>query len=199
MGVLGQCSPTHDVGSDDDERALVAAARIDRRAFAPLYAQYANPVFQYCFGQLGSREAAEDATSLVFAKALDALPRYRDGSFRSWLFAIAHNTIADHFRAARREEPLEKAHGVAAPGPSPDEVAADAEARRRLRELLTQLTSDQRQVIELRMMDLNGPEIARVLGRSHAWVRITQFRAVSRLRTLMSVGGEQHEVPHGAV
>jgi hypothetical protein len=42
-------------------------------------------------------EAAEDATSLVFAKALAGLPSYRaDGAtFRSWLFTIAHNVVID--------------------------------------------------------------------------------------------------------
>lgn len=200
MGVLGKRASTHGPVRDErDERALIAAARSDRQAFAPLYATYANPIFQYCYGRLGSREAAEDATSMVFAKALDALPRYRDGSFRSWLFTIAHNTIADHYRAARREEPLEWAESVAAPGPALDELASVAEADHRLRALLTQLPHDQRAVIELRLMDLNGPEIAGVLGRSHAWVRVTQYRAVARLRALMTADAEPEEARHDAV
>jgi RNA polymerase sigma-70 factor (ECF subfamily) len=200
MDVLGKRAPTHELGSDeDDERTLIAAARHDRRAFAPLYARYAAPIFQYCYGQLGSREAAEDATSAVFAKALAALPRYRDGSFRSWLFTIAHNTITDHFRAARRETPIEAAAEIVAPGPALDDVASDEDARRRLRDLLAQLPADQRSVIELRLMELNGPEIAAVLGRSHAWVRVTQFRAVARLRTLMSIGAEPSEARHDAL
>jgi RNA polymerase sigma-70 factor (ECF subfamily) len=200
MGVLGNRAPTHDLGSDEAaERALVAAARHDRRAFAPLYARYASPIFQYCYGQLGSREAAEDATSMVFSKALAALPRYRDGSFRAWLFTIAHNTITDQFRAARRETPLEAATEIVAPGPALDEAASDEDARRRLRELLVQLPDDQRKVIELRLMELNGPEIADVLGRSHAWVRVTQYRALARLRTLMTARVEPWEARHDAL
>jgi RNA polymerase sigma-70 factor (ECF subfamily) len=199
MSVLGKRAPTHDLASDDAaERAVIAAARHDRRAFAPLYAQYANPIYQYCYQRLGSHEAAEDATGVVFAKALDALPRYRDGSFRSWLFTIAHNTIVDHFRAARREEPLESAEGIAAPGLALEELALAEDARRRLYAFLVQLPNEQRQVIELRLMELNGPEIAGVLGRSHAWVRVTQFRAVARLRLLMSTDVEQREAPHGS-
>ena len=197
MGYLDRRAPTRDT-ADDDEHALVAAARHDRRAFAPLYARYANPIFQYCYGRLGSREEAEDVTSLVFSKALDALPRFQDGSFRSWLFAIAHNAVIDHGRAKRHEASLDAALEVESVGPSPDEVAADAEAYRRLRAVLAQLPDEHRQVIELRLHGLNGPEIAQVLGRSHAWVRVNQYRAAARLRVLLSAEAAAKEAPHGA-
>jgi RNA polymerase sigma-70 factor (ECF subfamily) len=197
MGFLDRRAPTRDT-ADDDEYALVAAARHERRAFAPLYARYANPVFQYCYGRLGSREEAEDVTSLVFSKALDALPRYQDGSFRSWLFAIAHNAVIDHVRAKRHDTSLDAALDVEAAGPSPDEIAADVEAYRRLREVMAHLSDEQRQVIELRLNGLNGPEIARVLGRSHAWVRVNQYRAATRLRLLLRTEAAAKEAPHGA-
>lgn len=84
-------------GLTDDETDLIAQARSDRRAFAPVY--------RYCYHGLGAREAAEDATSLVFEKAIAQLATYHQRNtaeqFRSWLFAIAHNVIADHYRAAR--------------------------------------------------------------------------------------------------
>ena len=73
--------------ADADEAAIVARARLDRRAFGPLYARYAERVYRYCHRRLGIREAVKDATSLVFAKALAALPELRGGSFAAWLFA----------------------------------------------------------------------------------------------------------------
>ena len=42
-------------------------------------------------------------------------------------------------------------------------------------------------------------EIARVLDRSHAWVRVTQFRAVAQLRNLMTAGAGSEEARHDAV
>jgi RNA polymerase sigma-70 factor (ECF subfamily) len=99
-GIVGQAlSPiiARDPDTDRDDDALVARAREDRRAFAPLYERYFDAVYRYCYHRLGNWTDAEDATSLVFANALGALPRFRDhaGSFRSWLFTIAHNVVGN--------------------------------------------------------------------------------------------------------
>src|SRR5687767_14154323 len=81
--------------ADLDEADLVASAKRDRAAFAALYRRYVEPVYRYCDRCLGNRDAAEDATSLIFTKALAALATCRDDRFRSWLFTIAHNVIVD--------------------------------------------------------------------------------------------------------
>ncbi len=120
--------PPTEFATADEEAALVAAARRDPQAFAPLYHRYFDPVYRYCYRRLGGPEAAADATSQVFAKALAALPRYRDGSFRSWLFAIAHNTVVDCARSVRADRPLEVAATVVDAVPTPEEVSLAAGA-----------------------------------------------------------------------
>src|SRR5688500_18164348 len=92
-----------------DEAALVAAAKSDRRAFGALYDCYVRAIYGYCFHRLGSREAAEDATSLIFTKALGALPSQRGSSFRGWLFGIAHHVVADAIQQKCADMPLEMA------------------------------------------------------------------------------------------
>src|SRR4029450_6390004 len=81
-------------GTSQDDVDLVARAKRDPRAFATLYDRYVPAVYGYCFHQLESREVAEDATSLIFAKALASLSRQRGSSFRGWLFGIAHHVVA---------------------------------------------------------------------------------------------------------
>jgi RNA polymerase sigma-70 factor (ECF subfamily) len=174
-----------DALAEHDAR-LVARARADRQAFAPLYARYLDPVYRYCFRRLGSRESAEDATSQVFFNALNWLDSYRnERSFGAWLFAIARNVVADVHRRRRPTEPLEAAPQPVDPDPLPEEAALVAEASRSVRTLLTQLPADQRSVVELRLAGLTGPEIARALDRSLGSVKMLQLRAVSRLRTLV--------------
>ncbi|MFT4041415.1 MAG: sigma factor, partial [Thermomicrobiales bacterium] len=68
-----------------DHDLVARAQRGDRAAFAALYDRYLNGVYRYCYRLLGSREAAEDANTEVFLRALAALPGYRAGSYRSWL------------------------------------------------------------------------------------------------------------------
>jgi RNA polymerase sigma-70 factor (ECF subfamily) len=178
-----------------DDLALVVRARQDRQAFAALYDTYVDPVYRYCFRRLGSREAAEDATSLVFAKALAALPEYRDEnpSFRSWLFAIAHNVLADALRSRRPDQPLTAMDAVASPTPTPEEEIVRSEEHRTVRALLTLMPSSEARLLELRLAGLTGAEIAAALGMTPGAVRVAHHRAVAHLRALLAdEGGTPH-------
>jgi RNA polymerase sigma-70 factor, ECF subfamily len=184
-------------GETASDAELVALSQRHPDAFAQLYARYLDPVHRYCYRRLGSREAAEDATSLVFAKALSALPRYHDTSFRRWLFTIAHHVIVDRYRDAPPEHPLDTAIAILDEAPSPEELAIAAEERRSVRALLAHLPEHQRRVIELRLAGLTGAEIAQALGRTQANVDVTQHRAVVRLRGLLGLCAEASEIAHG--
>jgi RNA polymerase sigma-70 factor (ECF subfamily) len=165
----------------DDDHALVAAALRDREAFAPLYVRYAVPIYRYCYRRLGSREYAEDATSIVFEKALAALHTHRGGSFRGWLFTIAHN-VSVTVGKERRHVPLVAVETVVDAAPSPEDLALAADDHRSLHALMDALSVDQRRVVELRLSGLTGAEIAQVLGKSVASIKMLQLRAMARLR-----------------
>jgi RNA polymerase sigma-70 factor (ECF subfamily) len=150
-------------------------------------------VYGYCLRRLQTPEAAEDATSQVFANALAAMPRYRDDgpSFGAWLFAIAHNVVIDEFRARQRlgstTASFDHLGATADAAPGPEESALVAEEVREVRTLLSRLSTDQAHVIELRLAGLTDKEIAFVLGRSQGAVRVAQHRAVRRLRGLLGI------------
>ena len=173
----------------DEDAWLVASAKADPRAFAPLYARYFDPVYRYCYRRLGSPEAAADACAQVFTKAIAALPGYREGktTFRSWLFAIAHNALVDELRTRHPTAALDTARHVADPAISPEEAALRSETTQTIGELLAQLPPDQCRVMELRLAGLTGPEIAQTLGRTLGSVKIAQVRAIARLRIALGV------------
>jgi RNA polymerase sigma-70 factor (ECF subfamily) len=166
-----------------DDAVLAAAARLDRRAFTPLYERYVGPIYRYCYHRLGNREAAEDATSQVFTRALAAISRYQTnrGSFRSWLFVIAHNIVVDWHR---QQQPLASLTLLDPPSPmgGPEYEALEAQERTELSVLLAGLPLEQRRVMELRLSGLTSPEVATVLGTTPTAVRSLQFRAVATLR-----------------
>jgi RNA polymerase sigma-70 factor (ECF subfamily) len=168
---------------------LVRAAQAMPRAFAPLYLRYRDPIMNYCYYRLGNHEESEDAASVIFIKALDHLPRFvdRDDSFRTWLFRIAHNEIADRHRQRARhtESPLDQEQGLRDAASPLEDAAIVMDNRIRVRQMLAQLPPQERAVLELRTADLTTREIAEVLQISEQSVRTAQSRAVSRLRGLL--------------
>jgi RNA polymerase sigma factor (sigma-70 family) len=168
--------------SPDDEAELVAAAQRDRTAFAPLYDRYARPIYRYCYRRLGSHEAAEDATSQTFVKALAAIGRYCEGSFRAWLFTIADRVVTDLYRRRKPQVGLESAFEVESLDPGPEELFISVEASLSVQAMIARLTPEQQRIVALRLSGLTGPEIAAIVGRETQAVKSMQFRAYARLR-----------------
>jgi len=170
---------------EDDELDQVARAQRDRAAFAPLYDRYVPVVYHYCHRLLGQRDAAEDATSETFTKALAQLhrfqPRAGSRSFRGWLFTIAHHAAMD---ILRRRPALPLAEGWEGIDPSqlPDEQLIAHESARDLHAALQDLNDDQRAVMYLRLAGLTGVEIAEVMHRTPQAIKSLQFRAIAQLR-----------------
>jgi RNA polymerase sigma-70 factor, ECF subfamily len=183
------------IGQSDD--ALAIAARRNPTAFAGLYERYVDDIFRYCQRRLRSREAAEDATSQTFFKALHRIDSFHGGSFRAWLFRIAHNTVVDQYR--RRPELYGDSVEFDRPdsGPSPEDQVLAAEGEERIDRLLQLLTDDQRRVVELRLAGLTGAEIADALGRSADAVKMLQFRALQRLRSHLTTNSNASEAHYG--
>lgn len=174
-----------------DEAGLVERAKRDPAEFTALYETYAQSIFRYCLFRLGTREQAEDATSQVFLKALAGLKSHRaGGSFRSWLFAIAHNIVTDIYRASRPAWPLSLVTDLLDRRPGVEEEVLDRVERDELYLLLRRLPKGQRQVMELRLAGVTSAETAEILGRSLGSVKIAQVRAVEKLRDLMGIAIE---------
>ncbi|MFT4037173.1 MAG: sigma-70 family RNA polymerase sigma factor [Thermomicrobiales bacterium] len=177
--------PASAASSDEDLVAL--AQRGDRDAFGLLYDRYVPGVFGYCFRVLGDREAAEDANTEVFMRALAALPAYRAGAFRSWLFAIAHNVTMDALRQRQRVIPMALAPEPIDPTAF-EEAAMHAADWARIERALPLLSPDQQQVIALRLAGLTAVEIGAALGKPRNAIDGLQHRALIRLKSLVATG-----------
>ena len=177
----------------DTDLADVRAAQADHAAFGTLYRRYLDRVYGYSFYLLGDHHDAEDATERTFFAALGAIDHFRDegATFRSWLFRIAHNQLANALRARsrRRDEALDGVREPAA-ADDPARLASLADDARRLRESVASLSEDRRQVVILRFVDgLTSREIGEVLGRTEGAVRVLQHRALRELAVLLERGG----------
>lgn len=183
QGHTGQAAPLADAADD----ATPAA-------FAARYEQHYVAVYRYCYLRLGQREAAEDAASETFLRALRALPDYRGGSFAGWLLRIAQRVCADSWRAHYRQPRTTStdAHphdatppDAADPAATPEEQAVTADDIARLRAALQHLTPLQRDLLELQLAGLTTAEIADAMQRSPGAVRILRLRAQLHLRRIL--------------
>ncbi|MGI8999640.1 MAG: RNA polymerase sigma factor [Candidatus Limnocylindria bacterium] len=186
--------PAGDRRQPDPDIDDVRAAQANRAEFGVLYRRYLERVYGYCFYLLGDHHDAEDVTERTFMAALDAVDRFRDegATFRSWLFRIAHNQLANALRARsrRRTESLDGMLEPAAATGDPARMASLADEARRLRVAVASLSNDRRQVVILRFVDgLTTREIGVVLGRSDGAVRVLQHRALREIATLLERDG----------
>lgn len=167
------------------EQAEIAAAKQNRQAFAPLYQRYADAVYGYCLRRLNDPEQAADVTAEVFTRAMTTIGKFRGSSFRSWIFAIAHNAVIDRYRT--RKPVSELSEMLASDQLGPEDLAIRRETALELRSALMHLTDQQQDVVALRLAGLTGKEIAAAMNTTHGAVKATQIRAFARLRELMAV------------
>jgi RNA polymerase sigma-70 factor, ECF subfamily len=169
---------------DADERLLVAAAQKDPARFADLYELHFERIYTFVARRVNDRDKAEDVTSEVFHKALANLKTYewRGLPFAAWLFRIAANAVADHFKRGSRD--AGNAQDASEPAAGPEQEAI--ENRARLFRLVAKLPAEQQRVIFQRFVEQRSiKEIAQQLGRSEGAVKQLQFRAIEKLRAQM--------------
>jgi RNA polymerase sigma-70 factor (ECF subfamily) len=202
----GDDPATEETGMDpNDDLALVALAQANIVNFAPLYERYAPDIHLYCLRRLRNPEDAADATTMVFTRAISALPRFRPNpsrpgsTFRAWLFTIARNIVLDQYRRQRPTDSLDQpGHDMElADGQlSPEDFAIHADEARSVTSLLSRLSDRQRAVVELRLAGLRTAEIADSLGMTESAAKSLQVRAYRILRDLVSAADSPFAPEH---
>lgn len=158
-----------------------------QEAFAEMYDNHMADIYRYINYRVGNASLAEDLTADVFEKALRSFDSYKPEKAgpRTWLTAIARNTVIDHFRKAGKIEVVREddAPEEASEEPEVEEQVEALEEARQLRLCLTVLPRLDQDIISLKFgADMNNREIARVLNISESNVGTRLYRAVRRLR-----------------
>lgn len=141
------------------------------------------------------REDAEDVTQSTLLKAVQHLDGFRwEASLRTWLHRIATNEcrmLRRRKTPASLDEMLDAATTGERPGldppddgPGPDELAEEADARRRVVAALAELPEHYRTALLLKDgLGLKAEELARATGASVPAAKATLHRARRALRT----------------
>lgn len=177
-------------------RVLEGARRGDIESFETLYAHYFPRVYRYAFARLHRREDAEDVTQEVFRRIAEKIGVYEDRGIplEAWVFRIARNEVVS---LVRRRPPGRVVYGA-------DDRIAAAQMKshadpietwldmHELRVALWSLTPAEREVAAFRFAaGLSVAETAASLGKREGTVRVLQYRAVVRLRSLLRAPGSR--------
>jgi RNA polymerase sigma-70 factor (ECF subfamily) len=191
-----------DLGQALSDHELVARARAGEvLALNLLIAAVRKAVHRYCRARLstysGGVEVAEDVTQEVCLAVVDVLPRYQDqgAPFAALVYAIASNKVADAQRRYARtpftvvEDLPERAEPAL--GPEQQTMArSDVEAALAL---LERLPPRMAQVVRLRAEGLSAEDVGAIVGLTANAVRVTQHRALTRLRRLVADSEDHRE------
>ncbi len=184
------------MGAGDRHEPLEAfvdgVRRGDRQAVAAVYVELAPALRGYLLRDVRHGEVADDLLEQTFLELLEDGWRLEgDGrALRAWLFRAARNNLLDWRKRAERrsDHELTPAHAasLADEAPDPAEQVAAASSDPRLVAALAQLTAEQREVVELRLVaQLPVARVAELTGRSAGAVRVLQHRALRRLAQLL--------------
>lgn len=196
----GASSGSLPVPADDDLASLVVrAVGGDGAAQDALIVTIRPKVVRYCRRRLqriaGSDHSADDVAQEVCMAVLSALPSYRDVGrpFMAFVHGIAAHKVADAKRAAMRgEAPLATIPDGVEHTAGPEERAITADDAHAARRLLDRLPPDQWDLLLLRVVrGLSAEETGKALGMSAGAVRVSQHRALTRLRGLVTEAGIQ--------
>jgi RNA polymerase sigma-70 factor (ECF subfamily) len=153
-------------------------------AFEAVYSELAPVVAGYL--RMSGMSDFEAVTNDVFADVYRGVGRFRGDwtAFRSWVFTIAHHRMVDETRRLARRPPPVPIESIAV-GPTGDveQEALEVLSDERLASLLSELSSDQRAVLLLRIVtDLPLEDVATALGKTVGAVKSLQHRALATLR-----------------
>jgi RNA polymerase sigma-70 factor (ECF subfamily) len=176
---------------EDFATVLAAAQEGDEAAFERLWRDLNPAVVRYL--TLGG-EPAEDVAAETWSTIVKGLRRFTgdERSWRTWVFVTARRRAVDAARRRARAAAAEQAWRQWSPEPVDSDVADllverwDTQAALRL---VARLSPLQAEVVLLRVVSgLGVDDVARIVGRSPAAVRVASHRGLRRLEQLVAPG-----------
>jgi RNA polymerase sigma-70 factor (ECF subfamily) len=169
------------------DEALASRAVDDVDAFTELYRRYVCPIYRSIRSQVPSDAVAEDLTAHVFFKALSSVQSFRgEGSFSSWIYKIARNSVVTWRERRDMSVQLEDVPDKEDPAPTPASLVLVREDQDLVRRSVAKLPPAQREAVTLRyLQELSIGEVAKLTKRTAGAVRILLHRGRVRLRRVL--------------
>jgi RNA polymerase sigma-70 factor, ECF subfamily len=161
----------------------------DHEAFIVFYGDTKDKVLTYLMYRLNfDRATSEDLLMDIVLKAYENFHTFdeKKGSFKSWIFRIAHNHLLNHWRDRKQTVSIDKMeeNGISAGSVPINDTAAQSFHQKNIQQVLNLMHSHEKEVITLRYLsDLSYEEIAEMTGKKPGAVRTSLSRALRQFRT----------------
>lgn len=167
----------------------VQAAQANPARFRPLYERYYEPIYRFVYRRTSDSDLSADLSSQVFLKALQRLSgyEYRGVPFSAWLFRIASNEIAQHFRDSRNQRTVSVEDHTLVEVAEEMELDEDLWQVEDLIGAMDLLKPSDIEVIELRFFEQRPfKEVAEILGITESNAKVKTYRILERLKKHLS-------------
>ncbi len=178
---------------ENDKGLVLRLKNRDPEAMAELYDRYGRLTYSLVLRMVRNQALAEDLVQETFLRVWNRVQAFdhEKGSIGTWLIAVARNRAIDHLRSpvGRRthlDDEFEESEHPSLFANLEAEILSADEARR-LRDAVSKLTPNQRQVIELAYFEgLSQSEMAERLGQPLGTVKTWVRGGLQKLRDEMS-------------
>ncbi|MCC6569229.1 MAG: sigma-70 family RNA polymerase sigma factor [Anaerolineales bacterium] len=178
----------------NDLQALAGLRDLNSQAVGAIYDQYFSEIYRYVRYRVDDDSLAEDLTSEVFMRLLEAANKRQapQTSVKGWLIATASNAVNDHLRKQYRHPESELPESMTDHNSDVPARVDSREEARTLRTAMTSLTEEQQDVLALRFgQGYSLEETAGYLNKKVNAVKALQFRALASLQR--QIGEAAHE------
>jgi RNA polymerase sigma-70 factor (ECF subfamily) len=174
----------------EQEQLPVREARAgDAGAWNILFKRYQLPLYTYVFELVHHEQTSLDIVQEVFINAARHIGSLReDKKFGSWLFGIAHQKCAQHWRKRRPDSvPIEEENDIAADDAGPVELLISQEQEAEFMAALERLSPAHREVLLLHFIEeFSIEEIAGIIGARPGTIKSRLHYAKDALRHLLT-------------
>jgi RNA polymerase sigma-70 factor (ECF subfamily) len=169
----------------DGKQELQDLRTIDPKTIGAIYDQYFSEVYRYVLYRIGDQALAEDMTSDVFIRLLEAAQNGRgpQTNLKGWLIGTATHIVTDHMRKKYRRPEEEISDSLPDLKPDPASEVDQREQNRIVQDAYAQLTPEQQHVLALRFgQGYSLEETATFMNKNVNAVKALQFRALAALQ-----------------
>ena len=152
-----------------------------------LFERYNRPLYGFFLKLTYDQDLSEDLVQNVFMRIIKYRHTYKgDGKFSTWMFHMARNLFADHYRKEKRKgykEDISSAEQQLSDGLNAEQQRIVGEELTLLDRAMQTLPEEKREVLVLsKYQGMKYQDIAELLEISESAVKVRIFRALKQLR-----------------